>query len=123
MGRTKSDSLLKFPWDKIFSEDERQLDNAIEYCKSNSSGSENLKRAVTAIGYGYNSGSKSVLCERIREKATQIRFQIDKADESIRDDLREQVYIFTVKLTLKSSKEKRKELTILEFLTVQIYLF
>jgi hypothetical protein len=108
MGRTKSDSPLKFPWDKIFSEDERQLDNAIEYCKSNSSGSENLKRAVTAIGYGYNSGSKSVLCERIREKATQIRFQIDKADESIRDDLREQVIHFYRQTYLKKFEGKEE---------------
>jgi hypothetical protein len=108
MGRTKSDSPLKFPWDKIFSEDERQLDNAIEYCKSNSSGSENLKRAVTAIGYGYNSGSKSVLCERIREKAKQIRFQIDKANPEDRDELRDQVIYFYRQTYLKKFEGKEE---------------
>ena len=109
MGRTKSDSPLKFPWDKIFSEDERQLDNAIEYCKSNSSGSENLKRAVTAIGYGYNSGSKSVLCERIKEKAKQIRFQLDKVeDDADRELLREQVINFYRQTYLKKFEGKEE---------------
>jgi hypothetical protein len=109
MGRTKSDSPLKFPWDKIFSEDERQLDNAIEYCKSNSSGSENLKRAVTAIGYGYNSGSKSVLCERIKEKAKQIRFQLEKVeDDANREVLREQVIHFYRQTYLKKFEGKEE---------------
>ena len=61
MGRKKSDSPTLFPWDKIFSDDENTFNQGLDYCKSEYSGSETLKRAVTAIGSGYNSGSKPVL--------------------------------------------------------------
>ncbi len=109
MGRKKTDSPTLFPWDKIFSEDENEFNEAIEYCKSENNGSENLKRAVTTIGSGYNSGSKTVLCERIKQKAIQIRYQIDKEkNANKRDKLRKDVIDYYTKTFLKKFEGKEE---------------
>lgn len=111
MGRKKSDSPTLFPWDKIFSDDENTFNQGLDYCKSEYSGSETLKRAVTAIGSGYNSGSKPVLCDRIKQKANQIRYQINKVQNaSEREDLRTKVIDYYTQTFLKKFEGKEPDI-------------
>lgn len=111
MGRKKSDSPTLFPWDKLFSDDENTFNQGLDYCKSEYSGSETLKRAVTAIGSGYNSGSKPVLCDRIKQKANQIRYQINKVqDASEREDLRTRVIDYYTQTFLKKFEGKEPDI-------------
>jgi len=106
MGRKKSDSPTIFPWDKLFSSDEKAFNEGIEYCLSEYSGSDNLKRAVTTIGSGYNSGSKPVLCDRIKIKANQIRYQLNKVESNKREEMRKQVIEFYTQTFLKKFEGK-----------------
>ena len=106
MGRKKSDSPTIFPWDKLFSSDEKTFNEGIEYCLSEYSGSDNLKRAVTTIGSGYNSGSKPVLCDRIKIKANQIRYQLNKVESNNREEMRKQVIEFYRQTFLKKFEGK-----------------
>jgi len=89
MGRKKSDSPTSFPWEKLFSESDNEFDQAISYCSSEHIGSDTVKKAVTTVVSGYNSGSKVALCDKIKTKANHIRQQILKTDdpESIRTDV------------------------------------
>ena len=68
MGRKKSDSPISFPWEKLFSESDNDLDQAISYCSSDHMSSDIIKRAVTTVVSGYNSGSKVTLCNKIKDK-------------------------------------------------------
>ena len=81
MGRKKSDSPISFPWEKLFSESDNEFDQAIFYCSSEHIGSDTVKKAVTTVVSGYNSGSKSALCNKIKDKANHIRQQISKSDD------------------------------------------
>jgi hypothetical protein len=111
MGRKKSDSPTLFPWDKLFSDDENTFNQGLDYCKSEYSGSETLKRAVTAIGSGYNSGSKPVLCDRIKLKANQIRYQISKIQNAVeREDLRTRVVDYYTQSFLKKFEGKEPDI-------------
>jgi len=89
MGRKKSDSPISFPWEKLFSESDNDFDQAISYCSSEHIGSDTVKKAVTTVVSGYNSGSKVALCDKIKNKANHIRQQILKTDnpEGIRSDV------------------------------------
>jgi len=89
MGRKKSDSPISFPWEKLFSESDNEFDQAISYCSSDHIGSDTVKKAVTTVVSGYNSGSKVALCDKIKTKANHIRQQILKTDnpEAIRTDV------------------------------------
>ena len=80
MGRKKSDSPTSFPWEKLFSESDNEFDQAISYCSSDHIGSDTVKKAVTTVVSGYNSGSKVALCDKIKNKANHIRQQILKTD-------------------------------------------
>ena len=80
MGRKKSDSPISFPWEKLFSESDNEFDQAITYCSSEHIGSDTVKKAVTTVVSGYNSGSKAALCNKIKDKANHIRQQISKSD-------------------------------------------
>ncbi len=111
MGRKKSDSPTLFPWDKLFSDDENAFNQGLDYCKSDYSGSETLKRAVTAIGSGYNSGSKPVLCDRIKLKANQIRYQINKVQsQQQKEDLRTRVIDYYTQVFLKKFEGKEPDI-------------
>jgi len=111
MGRKKSDSPTLFPWDKLFSDDENTFNQGLDYCKSDYSGSETLKRAVTAIGSGYNSGSKPVLCDRIKQKANQIRYQINKVQNAVeREELRTRVVDYYTQTFLKKFEGKEPDI-------------
>jgi hypothetical protein len=81
MGRKKSDSPISFPWEKLFSESDNEFDQAIFYCSSEHIGSDTVKKAVTTVVSGYNSGSKTALCNKIKDKANHIRQQISKSDD------------------------------------------
>ena len=81
MGRKKSDSPISFPWEKLFSESDNEFDQAIFYCSSEHIGSDTVKKAVTTVVSGYNSGSKAALCDKIKDKANHIRQQILKSDD------------------------------------------
>ena len=81
MGRKKSDSPISFPWEKLFSESDNEFDQAIFYCSSEHIGSDTVKKAVTTVVSGYNSGSKAALCNKIKDKANHIRQQISKSDD------------------------------------------
>ena len=81
MGRKKSDSPISFPWEKLFSESDNEFDQAINYCSSEHIGSDTVKKAVTTVVSGYNSGSKAALCNKIKDKANHIRQQISKSDD------------------------------------------
>ncbi len=89
MGRKKSDSPTSFPWEKLFSESDNEFDQAISYCSSDHIGSDTVKKAVTTVVSGYNSGSKVALCDKIKNKANHIRQQILKTPnpEAIRTDV------------------------------------
>ncbi len=89
MGRKKSDSPTSFPWEKLFSESDNEFNQAISYCSSDHIGSDTVKKAVTTVVSGYNSGSKVALCDKIKTKANHIRQQILKTDnpEDIRTDV------------------------------------
>ena len=89
MGRKKSDSPTSFPWEKLFSESDNEFDQAISYCSSDHIGSDTVKKAVTTVVSGYNSGSKVALCDKIKTKANHIRQQILKTPnpEDIRTDV------------------------------------
>ncbi len=81
MGRKKSDSPISFPWEKLFSESDNEFDQAITYCSSEHIGSDTVKKAVTTVVSGYNSGSKTALCSKIKDKANHIRQQILKSED------------------------------------------
>lgn len=81
MGRKKSDSPISFPWEKLFSESDNEFDQAITYCSSEHIGSDTVKKAVTTVVSGYNSGSKTALCNKIKDKANHIRQQISKSGD------------------------------------------
>jgi hypothetical protein len=89
MGRKKSDSPISFPWEKLFSESDNEFEQAISYCSSEHIGSDTVKKAVTTVVSGYNSGSKVALCDKIKNKANHIRQQILKTPnpEAIRTDV------------------------------------
>jgi hypothetical protein len=109
MGRRRTDSPLLFPWDKIFSED--ALNEAFEYCKSDSCSADILKKAVTTLVTGYNSGSKSVLCDRLKEKAGEIIYQINKVEEPRkREKLRKETIDYYRTLFLKKFEGKDPEI-------------
>ncbi len=80
MGRKRSDSPLSFPWEKLFSASEKDFEQAITYCSSDHMGSDIIKRAVTTVVSGYNSGSKVALCNKIKDKVNHIKQQILKTD-------------------------------------------
>ena len=89
MGRKKSDSPISFPWEKLFSESDNEFEQAISYCSSEHIGSDTVKKAVTTVVSGYNSGSKVALCDKIKNKSNHIRQQILKTPnpEAIRTDV------------------------------------
>ena len=89
MGGKKRDSPISFPWEKLFSESDNEFDQAISYCSSDHIGSDTVKKAVTTVVSGYNSGSKVALCDKIKNKANHIRQQILKTPnpDTIRTDV------------------------------------
>ena len=89
MGGKKRDSPISFPWEKLFSESDNEFDQAISYCSSEHIGSDTVKKAVTTVVSGYNSGSKVALCDKIKNKSNHIRQQILKTPnpEAIRTDV------------------------------------
>jgi hypothetical protein len=104
MGRKKSDSPISFPWEKLFSESDNDLDQAISYCSSDHMSSDIIKRAVTTVVSGYNSGSKVTLCNKIKDKANHIRQQILKSDNP--DESRQAVIEFYKQTFLKKFEGK-----------------
>jgi hypothetical protein len=104
MGRKRSDSPLSFPWEKLFSASENDFEQAINYCSSEHMGTDTIKRAVTTVVSGYNSGSKVTLCNKIKDKANHIRQQILKADDP--DETRIAVIEFYKQTFLKKFEGK-----------------
>ena len=106
MGRQKSNSADKFPWEDYFNENQVNFDHASEVCRDTYTGADMVRKAANLLGYKDTSGTKDENCQKINKQVTILRERIQKIKNEEEKERARQTYIEYLKHSLMNKVDK-----------------